>query len=73
MASALPGNRILNHKEGKTMTLLSAVPYDTAIWKQFWNSIMTTIGSASNLGMIIFIALTAIAIFKLVIKYWMNG
>ena len=49
----------------------SSVPYDSALWVQWWNAIMKTIGSASALGMVVFIALTSIAIFKIVVKYWL--
>lgn len=50
--------------------LLSSVPYDTSMWVQWWNSIMRTIGAASSLGMVVFIALCVIGIFKTVLRFW---
>ena len=54
------------------MLLSSSVPYDPALWQQWWNAIMTTIGAASNIGMIIFMAFCVISVFKIVIRYWMH-
>lgn len=54
------------------MILLSAVPYDASIWQFFWTSIMKTIGSASIIGMYVFIAMLCIGVFKIVIRFWIN-
>lgn len=55
------------------LTLLSAnyyVPYDPAIWNQFWNTAIKSIGSASWLGMLVFAVLAGISIFGIVLRYW---
>lgn len=54
------------------MIALSAVPYDASVWQDWWNAVMTTIGAASNIGMIIFIALTVVTIFRIIINKWMH-
>lgn len=52
------------------MLFLSYVPYDSALWMQWWAAIMKTIGAASGIGMIVFIAMTVIGVFKLVLRWW---
>lgn len=55
------------------LLLNTYVPYDPASWQKFWNAIMTTIGSASKLGMSIFITLSVIGIFTTVVRIFMKS
>jgi|GEM_PF-2692476 len=51
--------------------LTTYVPYNPAVWKEFWNSIMTTIGSTTAVGFIVFGALFCIVLFKAVIRMFL--
>jgi len=50
--------------------LTTYVPYDPAVWQQFWNATMRTIGSSVGVGFIIFAALFVISVFKTIINYF---
>lgn len=54
------------------LSSISYVPYNSDLWQYWWGSIMTTIGAASTVGMIVFIAVTVIGVFKIVIRWWLG-
>lgn len=51
--------------------LTSYVPYNPAVWAEWWSSVMKTIGSSVSVGFLVFGALFCIGIFRIVIRYFL--
>ena len=52
------------------LSLLTVSWINPSIYTPLWNSIFTTIGSAANLGFVVFTAIIGIIIFKNVIHHF---
>lgn len=44
--------------------------FNPNIYAPLWNSIFTTIGSAANLGFIVFVAIVGILVFKAILGHF---
>lgn len=53
------------------MILSVYVPYDPAVWSNWWNSVMTTIGATVNVGFIIFGVIFCVAVFRMILRHFM--
>lgn len=46
------------------------VPYDPSSWQTFWNAIMTTIGSTTKVGFVIFGAIFCVNVFRAILRHF---